>query len=144
MLYNCFPIRTEGLSLFFFSFSLSLGFDTTSCSILIHIMRFSSHALWASFLLASAANAGAVTNLHDRRSFVERDGVNYTVFEHAATGAKLEFVKNSGICETTPGVNQYSGYLSVGDNMNMWFWYVIFREVENSISCRLTMKSQVL
>lgn len=62
----------------------------------------------------------------DKRSFVERDGTNYTVFEHAATGAKMEFVTNSGICETTPGVNQYSGYLSVGTNMNMWFWlYVI-------------------
>lgn len=59
----------------------------------------------------------------DKRSFVERDGVNFTVFEHAATGAKLEFVTNSGICETTKGVNQYSGYLSVGTNMNMWFWF---------------------
>lgn len=49
--------------------------------------------------------------------------MNYTVFEHAATGAKLEFVTNSGICETTAGVNQYSGYLSVGTNMNMWFWF---------------------
>ncbi|KAL8687804.1 MAG: hypothetical protein Q9224_005046, partial [Gallowayella concinna] len=60
---------------------------------------------------------------HDKRSFVERDGTNFTVFEHAATGARIEFVKNSGICETTPGVNQYSGYLSVGNNMNMWFWF---------------------
>ncbi|MCJ1418897.1 hypothetical protein MMC32_005248 [Xylographa parallela] len=59
----------------------------------------------------------------DKRSFVERDGVTYTVFEHADTGAKLEFVTNSGICETTPGVNQYSGYLTVGTNMNMWFWF---------------------
>lgn len=56
--------------------------------------------------------------IHDKRSFVERGGTNFTVFEHAATGAKLEFIKNSGICETTPGVNQYSGYLSVGTNMN--------------------------
>lgn len=55
----------------------------------------------------------------DKRSFVERDGQNFTVFEHAATGAKMEFVTNSGICETTAGVNQYSGYLSVGTNMNM-------------------------
>jgi hypothetical protein len=55
----------------------------------------------------------------DKRSFVERDGQNFTVFEHAATGAKMEFITNSGICETTPGVNQYSGYLSVGTNMNM-------------------------
>lgn len=61
----------------------------------------------------------------DKRSFVERDGTNFTVFEHAATGAKMEFVTNSGICETTPGVNQYSGYLSVGTNMNMWFWLYV-------------------
>ena len=59
----------------------------------------------------------------DKRSFVERDGVNFTVFEHAATGSTLQFVTNSGICETTKGVNQYSGYLSVGSNMNMWFWF---------------------
>lgn len=58
----------------------------------------------------------------DKRSLVERDGVIYNVFEHKATGAKMEFVTNSGICETTPGVNQYSGYLSVGPNENMWFW----------------------
>ena len=57
----------------------------------------------------------------DKRSFVERDGVKYTRFEHAATGAKMDFVTNSGICETTPGVNTYSGYLSVGTNMNMWY-----------------------
>lgn len=77
-------------------------------------------ALLAS-VLAFSANAAPLAG-QDKRSFVERDGVNYTVFEHAATGAKLEFVTNSGICETTPGVNQYSGYLSVGSNMNMWFW----------------------
>lgn len=52
--------------------------------------------------------------LKGKRSFVERDGVKRTIFEHEATGAKIDFVTNSGICETTPGVNQYSGYLSVG------------------------------
>jgi carboxypeptidase D len=78
-------------------------------------------------LLATAfaffgCTTAAPTTTHDRRSIVERAGVVYNVFEHAATGAKIEFVNNSGICETTPGVNQYSGYLSVGENMNMWFW----------------------
>ncbi|KAL5366569.1 Alpha/Beta hydrolase protein [Aspergillus floccosus] len=43
----------------------------------------------------------------------------------------MEFVKNSGICETTPGVNQYSGYLSVGSNMNMWFWFFEARNNPN-------------
>lgn len=52
--------------------------------------------------------------LKDKRSTVEEDGVNYTVFEHAATNSVVKFVTNSGICETTPGVNQYSGYFSVG------------------------------
>ena len=65
----------------------------------------------------------------DRRAVFERDGANVTVFEHAASGAVMEFVTNSGVCETTPGVNQYSGYLSIGSNQNMWFW---FFEARNS------------
>ena len=32
---------------------------------------------------------------------------------------KLRFVKNSGVCETTPGVNQMSGYIDIGTNMSM-------------------------
>lgn len=79
--------------------------------------------------LATAATCAYLTVAapsikQDKRSTLEQDGVTYNVFEHAATGAKLKFVTNSGICETTPGVNQYSGYLSVGSNMNMWFWCV--------------------
>ena len=31
----------------------------------------------------------------------------------------LRFVRNSGVCETTPGVNQLSGYVDVGTNMSM-------------------------
>ncbi|KAF8452620.1 Alpha/Beta hydrolase protein [Boletus edulis BED1] len=41
----------------------------------------------------------------------------------------LRYVANSGICETTPGVTQYSGYIDVGTNMSMWFW---FFEARNS------------
>ena len=55
-------------------------------------------------------------------AIVERSGTNYTVFEHAATGATLDFVTNSGICETTPGVNQYSGYISLDPDQHAWFW----------------------
>lgn len=74
------------------------------------------------FIAAFSGVFAIPTIKHDKRSFVERAGVIYDVFEHAATGARMEFVKNSGICEATPGVNQYSGYFSVGENMNMWFW----------------------
>ena len=89
-------------------------------------MRFSTRLI-SGLALSTIALASPLpdSGLKDKRSFVERDGTNFTVFEHAATGAKIEFVKNSGICETTPGVNQYSGYLSVGTNMNMWFWLYV-------------------
>ncbi|KAF2826062.1 putative carboxypeptidase S1 [Ophiobolus disseminans] len=64
----------------------------------------------------------------NKRSLVEREGVVYNVFEHGETGAKVEFVANSGVCEMTPGVNQYSGYLSVGENLDMWFWFFEARQ----------------
>jgi hypothetical protein len=32
---------------------------------------------------------------------------------------KLRYKANSNICETTPGVNQKSGYITVGQNMSM-------------------------
>ena len=67
--------------------------------------------------LAFATFAIASLDLANRRSFLVKEGVEYTVFEHAATGATLSFVTNSGVCETTQGVNQYSGYLSIGVNM---------------------------
>lgn len=41
-------------------------------------------------------------------------GNSRNFFKHEATGVSLEFITNSGICETTTGVNQYSGYLNVG------------------------------
>lgn len=51
----------------------------------------------------------------DKRYTAESGGIKYKVFEHAATGATTKIVSNSGICETTPGVNQHSGYFSVGE-----------------------------
>jgi hypothetical protein len=65
----------------------------------------------------SALVQGLVLNeegLRGKRYTVNKDGVDHHVFEHEATGSKIDVVKNSGICETTPGVNQYSGYFSVG------------------------------
>ena len=40
-------------------------------------------------------------------------------------GTDLRYVKNSGICETTPGVTQYSGYVEVGKNMSMVSFAVV-------------------
>ena len=88
-------------------------------------------ALAALPAFASAAPSEVPAHLKGKRSSYIDNGVERTVFEHAATGAKIDFVTNSGICETTAGVNQYSGYLSVGTNANMWFW---FFEARNNAS----------
>lgn len=84
-------------------------------------MRLHVIPLIASLFIHAAVTWAAPSNseelapeLRGKRSFVKRDGVKRTVFEHEATGATLNFITNSGICETTPGVNQYSGYFSVG------------------------------
>lgn len=73
------------------------------------------------FSLVSAAVLGLVGSVNawggiapdsSRFRTLERHGL--TAFQHAATDSTLEFTSNSGICETTPGVDQHSGYLSVG------------------------------
>src|ERR1700761_8473926 len=56
----------------------------------------------------------ASDNGQNRRYEERSEGIDYSVYEHDATNSKLSYVTNSGICETTPGINQYSGYLSVG------------------------------
>lgn len=39
----------------------------------------------------------------------ERDGVQYNVFRDDILGTEMRFVMNSGVCETTPGVQSMSG-----------------------------------
>lgn len=86
------------------------------------LLKLTAGALLAVSTAAATPDKPAPPRLANRRYVEDRNGVHYNVFEHVATRSKLSFVKNSGICETTLGVNQYSGYLTVGENMNMWFW----------------------
>ena len=64
-----------------------------------------------------AENLSTAPELRGKRSNYKRDGVERTIFQHEATNSQIDFVTNSGICETTPGVNQYSGYLSIGSKI---------------------------
>ncbi|KAF8881135.1 Alpha/Beta hydrolase protein [Mucidula mucida] len=54
--------------------------------------------------------------------------VHKTFTSRDLDGVKLRFVEDSGVCETTPGVHQVSGYIDVGTNMSMWFWFFEARE----------------
>lgn len=72
--------------------------------------------------LASLAVAAPSASTVHKRYVEERNGVTYNVFKRAGETSSLSYVKNSGICETTPGVNQYSGYLDVGTNMHSGYF----------------------
>ncbi|KAG5220603.1 alpha/beta-hydrolase [Salix suchowensis] len=43
----------------------------------------------------------------------------YTPAIRQQQDVQLRFIKDSGVCETTPGVGQMSGYIDVGKNMSM-------------------------
>ncbi|PPQ68463.1 hypothetical protein CVT24_005560 [Panaeolus cyanescens] len=45
----------------------------------------------------------------------------------ATTPGKLRVKENTGICETTPGVYQASGYGDITANKSMWFWFFAAR-----------------
>lgn len=70
-------------------------------------------ALLAAVGLASLAQASPKP-VADKSYQMKESDIHYNVFEHAATQSTMKYVNNSGICETTPGVNQYSGYIDVG------------------------------
>ncbi|KAG5725635.1 hypothetical protein E4T56_gene1747, partial [Termitomyces sp. T112] len=53
------------------------------------------------------------------------------VLEQASTAATtpgaLRVTENSGVCETTPGVYQASGYGDLTANESIWFWFFAAR-----------------
>ncbi|TFK75531.1 serine carboxypeptidase [Pluteus cervinus] len=50
---------------------------------------------------------------------------------------KLRVTENSGICETTPGVYQASGYGDITSSKSIWFWY--FEARKNPASAPLAL-----
>lgn len=52
--------------------------------------------------LASLAVTAPSASTVNKRYVEERNGVTYSVFKRAGEASSLSYVKNSGICETTP------------------------------------------
>lgn len=50
---------------------------------------------------------------------LETSTIHSTFSSNFHEDVNLRFVKDSGVCETTPGVHQISGYIDVGTNMSM-------------------------
>ena len=68
-------------------------------------------------LLASVSIIRAVSVVEDNLDTTETGHIEIRSKVHNATD--IRYVKNSGICETTPNVTQISGYINVGTNMSM-------------------------
>ncbi|KAI0795769.1 alpha/beta-hydrolase [Abortiporus biennis] len=51
-----------------------------------------------------------------------------TPISAATTPGKLRIVENSGVCETTPGVYQASGYGDLTSSESIWFWFFAARK----------------
>lgn len=85
---------------------------------------------WLSLVIFALSHPGLSQSNNNKVSLAERYGINFTVFEHAATGVKLDFVPNSGICETTQEVNLCSGYISLELEHHLWFWLYAARRSE--------------
>ena len=52
-----------------------------------------------------------------------------------------------GVCETTPGVNSYSGYVSLNDTTNMFFWYVLsayYHSLRHDVECPGSVRHTVV
>ncbi|OBZ76469.1 Carboxypeptidase S1 [Grifola frondosa] len=89
----------------------------------IVIVSLGSGALGSVFL-ASAVLANAIPPAHlTERTELTTSSTQVEFTSKFLDGVKLSSVRNSGVCETTPGVNQISGYINVGANMSMWFWF---------------------
>ena len=81
-------------------------------------MRTLCYAFWW-YLSLLAVSVAVASPTPDASLSSGVQGVNHEVFaSQAQPDIKLRFVKDSGVCETTPGVHQLSGYIETGPNMS--------------------------
>lgn len=57
-----------------------------------------------------------------RQAPAEPDNVT-TITSPGGASIRYKQPGQDGVCETTPGVNSYSGYISLNETTNMFFWY---------------------
>ena len=81
------------------------------------------------FLLAAASLATAIPSprsspnkLPKRQVPAEPTGVTSITSPNGVT-IRYKEPGSEGICETTPGVNSYSGYVDLSPSIHVWFWF---------------------
>lgn len=91
------------------SLNFSMNFST------IHPSQMLLRSLAFLFLLFSGIQVALARPMH--RPPGTDIGFSIIKSQHMAD-VGLRFVADSGVCETTPGVHQMSGYIDVGENMS--------------------------
>jgi len=74
------------------------------------------------FLFALFDFAVASPTQFPRQAPAEPDGVT-TITSPRGSTIRYKQPGQDGVCETTPGVNSYSGYISLNETTNMFFWF---------------------
>lgn len=79
-------------------------------------------------ILAAATLSSARTPFIKERQ-VPADPTGVTTIT-SAQGAQIRYKQpgKAGVCETTPGVDDYAGYVSLDATTNMFFWFFEARE----------------
>jgi hypothetical protein len=88
-------------------------------------------------LFAACIRAGlAIPNQIKRTLPAEPTGVK-TIKSPNGVEIRYKEPGKDGVCETTPGVNSYSGYVSLNESTNMFFWF--FEARHNPATAPLTL-----
>lgn len=73
-------------------------------------------------LLAAGASSALGAILGPRQAPSAAEGVTTIT---SPSGSKIRYKEpgKDGICETTPGVNSYSGYIDIAPDVHVFFWF---------------------
>ena len=111
-----------------------------SCSPSHHPIAMTIHLSFLFLLALFAINAVECVNATPLSETASIHTTRFTSTKNPKVS--IRFVTNSGVCESTPGVQQISGYLDVGKNMsmvNISFKVNIFNQIQSLISVSVVL-----
>lgn len=100
------------------------------------MLSISSLVAYAVFFTACVRSGFALPDRVRRTLPAEPSGVKVI---KSPNGAEIRYKEpgKAGVCETTPGVNSYSGYVSLNESTNLFFWF--FEARHNPATAPMTL-----